>query len=340
MSRRKAVLVTGASGEMGTGLIHRLADRSDADLLGLDIRDLDPELSARCRETIRGDVLDQRLLDRLVSEFEIHTIFHLAALLSTRSEFTPETAHEVNVKGTLNLLKLAVEQSRWHGTPVKFLFPSSIAVYGIPDLETKTVVGKVRESDFNAPMTMYGCNKLYCEHLGRYYSDHYRQLSAEPEMAGVDFRSIRFPGLISAVTIPHGGTSDYAPEMIHAAAQSDVYACFVREDTQIPFLVMPDAIDALLMLMDAPKEDLSGQVYNVASFNPTALELADKVRHAFADAEISFVPDERRQRIVDSWPAQLDDQRARQDWGFAPKYDLDTGFEEVLVPAIRQRYAR
>jgi nucleoside-diphosphate-sugar epimerase len=340
MSRRKAVLITGASGEMGTGLVHRLAERSDADVLALDIRDLDRELSDRCHATIRGDVLDQRLLDRLVSEFEIHTVFHLAALLSTRAEFTPETAHEVNVKGTLNLLKLAVEQSRWHGSPVKFLFPSSIAVYGLPDLDTKAAVGKVEEDDFHAPTTMYGCNKLYCEHIGRYYADHYRQLSAEPEMAGVDFRAIRFPGLISAETVPHGGTSDFAPEMVHAAAKSEPYACFVREDTQIPFMVMPDAIDALMDLMDAPRHRLSNQVYNISSFSPTALELADLVRAAFPSCELSFRPDERRQRIVDSWPADVNDDRARKDWGFDPRYDLERGFSEYLVPAIRERYAR
>jgi nucleoside-diphosphate-sugar epimerase len=128
------VLVTGANGEMGHGLIQALANEHGHDVLGLDIKDLEPDVAAHCRATITGDILDRHLLERLVSEFEIHTVFHLAALLSTRSEFTPETAHEVNVTGTLNLLKLATEQARWHGNTVKFLFPSSIAVYGLPDL--------------------------------------------------------------------------------------------------------------------------------------------------------------------------------------------------------------
>ncbi|MEM1024516.1 MAG: NAD-dependent epimerase/dehydratase family protein [Myxococcota bacterium] len=339
MARRKAVLVTGAGGEMGTGLIERMSDKSEYDLLGLDIRELAEPVASRCHARIVGDVLDQRLLDRLVSEFEIHAIFHLAALLSTRAEFTPETAHEVNVKGTLNLLKLAVEQSRWHGAPVRFLFPSSIAVYGLPDRATKEAVGRVPEDAHLMPTTMYGCNKLYCEHLGRYYAHHYRQLSAEPELAGVDFRSIRFPGLISAFTVPHGGTSDYAPEMLHAAAKKEPYACFVREDARIPFMAMPDAIDALLRLMEAPRERLSTEVYNISAFSPTALELADLVRHAMPAADISFAPDAKRQQIIDSWPGQVDDDRARRDWGLSPAHDLDRAFSEYLLPNIRRRYA-
>ena len=213
------MLVTGASGEMGSSLIVRLAKRAGMDVLAMDLKPLEPELSGRCRATLVGDILDQRLLSRLVSEYEIHAIFHLAALLSTRSEFTPETAHEVNVTGTLNLLRLAVEQSRWHGQQVKFMFPSSIAAYGLPDLATKRRAGRVKEGDFNLPSTMYGCNKLYCEHLGRYFTHHYRQLAAGDERHGVDFRAIRFPGLVSAFTVPSGGTSDYGPEMIHAAAR-------------------------------------------------------------------------------------------------------------------------
>jgi len=340
LSRRKAILVTGASGEIGTGLIERLSHNADYDLLALDIRELDESLGSKCHARIQGDILDDRLLERLVSEFEIHAVFHLAALLSTRAEFTPKTAHEVNVQGTLNLLELAVEQSRWHGHPVKFLFPSSIAVYGLPDLETKGAHEAVREDEFNFPTTMYGCNKLYCEHLGRYYMRHYRQLAAEANAAGVDFRSIRFPGLISAFTVPHGGTSDFAPEMLHAAARGEPYACFVREDTRIPFMAMPDAVDALLALWDAEAEALTQQVYNITSFSPTALEVADLVRRAFPAADVHFSPDAKRQGIVDTWPAEVDDARARRDWGYAPKFDLERAFETYLLPNIRERYRR
>ncbi|MCO5167158.1 MAG: NAD-dependent epimerase/dehydratase family protein [Planctomycetes bacterium] len=338
MRRKPVVLVTGASGEMGHGLIERLSERGGLDILALDIRELPPEVRARCAHTITGDILDQFLLGRLVSEFEIHAVFHLAALLSTRSEFTPETAHQVNVGGTLNLLKLAIEQSRWHGQRVKFMFPSTIAIYGIPDRATKEAAGRVREDAFLTPSTMYGCNKLYCESLGRYFSRHYRQLAVEKERAGVDFRSLRFPGLISAFTVPSGGTSDYAPEMIHAAAQDQPYACFVREDTRIPFMAMPDGIDALLELMDAPAEALTRVVYNCGAFAPSAGELAALTRQAFPGARIAFEPDLKRQGIVDSWPADVDDSAARRDWGFAPALDLERTFHEYLVPNIRGRY--
>ncbi len=340
MARKSVVLVTGASGEMGHGLITRLAELGTFDILALDIRPLGPELSRHCTASRVGDILDRHLLDRLRSEFEISVVFHLAALLSTRAEFIPETAHEVNVEGTLGLLRLAVEEARSHGRPVKFLFPSSIAVYGLPDLGTKRDAGKVAEDEWLLPVTMYGCNKLYCEHLGRYFARHYRQLAPQSEPSGVDFRAIRFPGLISAFTVPSGGTSDYAPEMIHAAAQDRPYACFVREDTRIPFMAMPDAIMALLTLLDAPAKSLTTSVYNVAAFNPSAGELAALVRQAFVGTEIIFTPDHRRQAIVDSWPEDVDDTRARHDWGFRPAHDLGRTFNEYLLPNVRRRYAR
>jgi nucleoside-diphosphate-sugar epimerase len=339
MARKPVVLVTGASGEMGHGLIHRLTELGTFDVLALDIRALDPELAQCCAATRVGDILDRHLLERLMSEFEISVVFHLAALLSTRAEFIPETAHEVNVQGTLNLLRLAVEEARSLGRAVKVLFPSSIAVYGLPNLAAKRAAGKVVEHEWLAPATMYGCNKLYCEHLGRYFARHYRQLAPQSEPSGVDFRAIRFPGLISAFTVPSGGTSDYAPEMIHAASQGRPYACFVREDTRIPFMAMPDAIRALLALMEAPVESLTTLVYNVSAFSPTAGELAGLVRQAFPEAQITFAPDLRRQAIVDSWPEDVDDARARRDWGFRPAYDLDRAFNEYLLPNVRRRYA-
>ena len=340
VARRPVVLVTGAGGEMGHTLIRRLAEMGALDVLALDLRPLDPEL-ARCCAAVRvGDILDRHLLDRLMSEFEISVVFHLAALLSTRGEFVPETAHEVNVQGTLNVLRLTVEEARSLGRPVKFLFPSSIAVHGLPTLEAKRMAGRVAEDQWLMPITMYGCNKLYCEHLGRYFARHYRQLARQGEPSGVDFRAIRFPGLISAFTVPSGGTSDYAPEMIHAAAQGRPYACFVREDTRIPFLAMPDAIEALLALMQVPAESMTTLVYNVSAFNPTAGELAELVRRVFPAEHITFAPDPRRQAIVDSWPEDVDDSRARRDWGFRPAYDLNRAFNEYLLPNVTRRYAR
>jgi nucleoside-diphosphate-sugar epimerase len=185
---------------------------------------------------------------------------------------------------------------------------------------------------------MYGINKLYCEQLGNYYANFYRQLDAESTSGRIDFRGLRFPGLISAATLPAGGTSDYAPEMLHYAAQAKPYACFVREDTRIPFMAMPDAVRALLRLEAAPRASLSQQVYNVGAFNPSAKEFHEHVRHAFPRAETSFEPDLKRQAIVDSWPADVDVTAAVKDWGWNPHYSLEKAFGEYLIPAVLKRY--
>jgi threonine 3-dehydrogenase len=280
------------------------------------------------------------LLERILAEFEVDLVFHLAALLSTRGEFSPTTAHQVNVEGTLRMLDFAQKEGESHGRPVVFMYPSSIAVYGLPDLEAKARAGRVREQDWNMPITMYGCNKLYCEHLGRYYAGHYRQLAADTLAGKVDFRCVRLPGLISAMTVPSGGTSDYAPEMLHAAAEGQPYACFVRPDTRIPFMAMPDAVDALLALAQAPRESLSRTVYNVRALNPSANEVRQRVMAAFPGADVTFEPHQKRQKIVDSWPADVDDSAARRDWGFAPRYDEARAFEEYLVPTIRELYRK
>ena len=185
---------------------------------------------------------------------------------------------------------------------------------------------------------MYGCNKLYCEQLGHYYAHHYKQLAADPHSGRVDFRAVRFPGLISAVTVPSGGTSDYGPEMIHAAARGEPYACFVRPDTRIPFMAMPDGVDALMALARAPRERLSQTAYNLGAFAPTAEDIRAEVLHAFPDAVVTFQVDAKRQGIVDSWPEDVDDSAARRDWGFAPRYDFTSAFREYLIPGIRDRY--
>lgn len=337
--RKRVVLVTGANGEIGHGLIHHIAERGGREVVALDLNPLDPALARRCVDSIQGSILDAELFARLVSRYEFLTIYHLAATLSTRAEYTPVAAHNVNVQGTLNLLEMAADQTEWSGQRVKFMFPSSIAVYGLPDLDTKEMSGRVREKSWNLPITMYGCNKAYCEHVGRYYVSHYKQLSArQGEITGVDFRGLRFPGLISAVTVPTGGTSDYAPEMIHAAARGEPYRCFVREDTRIPFMAMPDAVRALTLLEDAPEDGLSWRNYNVTSFNPSAAEFRRLVLSRWPDADISFEPDRKRQAIVDSWPADVNDDAARQDWGWSPEFDLNRAFEEYLVPGIEKFY--
>lgn len=337
--REEIVLVTGANGEMGHGLIHQLHSDGAA-IVALDVSPLDKVLRDKVSTWIVGDVLDQMLLGRLVVEHQIRTIYHLASILSTKAEYNPETAHRINVEGTLNLLRLAVEQSQWQGRAVKFIYPSSIAAYGVSCLDEKSSSGKVKENDCSNPTTMYGINKLYCEHLGRYYNSFYRQLAVDSGVTHtVDFRAIRFPGLISAETVPTGGTSDYGPEMLHAAAQNIPYACFVRPDTRIPFMVMPDAIRSLVKLEASPREKLGQYVYNVTSFSPSAQEIYDIVLKAFPGAEIRFEVDERRQKIVDTWPEDIDDTAAQKDWGWKPDYDLIRAFEGYLIPAIKNRYS-
>lgn len=336
--RKRVILITGAVGEIGQALVHGLAKGKNNRLLTLDLDPL-PEHIASLATHVTGDILDGRLLSRLVSEYEIDVIYHLAALLSTRAEFTPEAAHRVNVEGTMKLLQLAAEQSERLDRPVRFIFPSSIAAYGLPDLKTKRRDDKVREWEWNSPTTMYGCNKLYCEMMGTYFSRHYQQLAAKrPTM--VDFRSVRFPGLISAFTVPSGGTSDYASEMLHAAAQGESYSCFVREDTRIPFMAMPDAVTALLRLSTSAASGLRRRVYNVTSFSPTASEIRALVLKSFPGARIDFEQDPKRQGIVDSWPADLDDSAARTDWGWQPVYDMERAFKDYLIPNIIRRYEK
>jgi threonine 3-dehydrogenase len=233
---------------------------------------------------------------------------------------------------------MAQNQSARVGRAVRFLFPSSIAVYGLPSLEEKRAAGRVREEQWNVPITMYGCNKLYCEHVGRYFAHH----AARPAGGGacVDFRSIRFPGLISADTAPTGGTSDFGPAMIHAAAAGQPYACFVRPDARIPFMATPDAVRALLDLSLADGERLTTSAYNIGAFSLSAAQIADRVKKTFPAARIEYEPDAHRNAIVDSWPEDVDDSRARADWGWAAAYPWERAFDEYLVPNITARYAR
>ncbi len=333
----KHVLITGANGEIGHGLIQQLAQQEDVAIYALDLHPLDPALQQHCALVQEGDITDPRSLTAF-QDVPIDWIFHLAAILSTSAEKQPETAHRVNIDGMLNILTFAQRNGQQFNHRVTVLFPSSIAVYGIPSLAQKHSAGPITEDQWVTPITMYGANKVYSELLGRYYSDFYRLLDPHTTRY-VDFRSVRFPGIISAFTLPTGGTSDYAPEMLHAAAQGKPYACFVREDTIIPFMVMPDAVNALLWLAQAPGEQLTRRVYNVQSFSFTAQEFADKVRQFFPDFQITFDPDPQRQRIVDSWPAAVDDSAARRDWNWHPHYDVERAFTEYLIPNIRRRYA-
>ena len=180
MLRKPVVLITGAGGEIGHGLITRLAASGRQRIVTLDLTRLEGDIGKLVTREFTGSILDNALLERILAEFEIDLVFHLAALLSTRSEFTPVMAHQVNVEGTLTLLEFAQKEGESHGRPVVFVYPSSIAAYGLPDADTRRTAGRVHEDQHTTPTTMYGCNKLYCELLGTYYARHYKQLSVAP----------------------------------------------------------------------------------------------------------------------------------------------------------------
>jgi threonine 3-dehydrogenase len=338
--RRRSVLITGAAGEIGHGLVKGLRTHDDIRIVATDLKELPEATHGLCDDVHVGDVCDVGLMQQLIAMHEVTEIYHLAALLSTRAEHVPEVAHEVNVGGTFNLLRLAASHSASHGTDVKFILPSTIAIYGLDGPEAKREAGRVREGEFNLPKTMYGANKLYCEHLGRYYARHYRRLADDRGSARIDFRSLRLPGVIAAETKPSGGTSDYVPEMIHAAASGAPYDCFVREVACIPWMTMPECIDSILKIGRVEASRLTQSVYNVASFRATAGEVADVVRRAFPGAEIKFVVDEDRQGIVDSWPMDVDCTKAITDWDYTPRWTLAEAFDQYLIPTVRTQYAQ
>ena len=336
--RKPVVLITGANGEIGHALVANLVEQRHQGVVSLDVNALDPHVARLVHREVTGSILDVNLLERILSEFEVDLIFHLAALLSTRSEFTPMAAHHVNVEGTLNLLEFAAHETESHGRPVVFVYPSSIAAYGLPDLETRSKAGRVREDDWNKPITMYGCNKLYCEHLGRYYSNHYKQL-LEAKAPRVDFRCVRFPGLISALTLPSGRD-------VGLRVGDDSRRCTRRGVRVVSFGPTRGFRSWRCRTRSmrfsscrfAQPNRLSATAYNVRAFNPSADEIRASALRAFPDARITYKVDAKRQAIVDSWPEDVDDTSARRDWDFAPAYDFDRAFHEYLIPTIRATY--
>ena len=179
------------------------------------------------------------------------------------------------------------------------------------------------------PNTTYGKSKLQCELDG---------VNIEKLNNRIDFRCIRFPGIISATTIPTGGTSDYAPEMVHAAAKNNRYDCFVSSKSTLPFIVMPDAILAIEKIMSVSKNQLSSNIYNITSFSPNVNELFDKVSSFFNQFQLEYVINKERQAIVDSWPDSIDDNLARIDWNWKPKYDFNDAYDRYIIPSIRKYY--
>ena len=309
------ILLTGAGGQVGLDLISRLLDGGDE----VHASDVAPRPAAAPPGLPWHplDVTDSAAVDRLVGDLRPDVIYHLAALLSARGEQRPQLAYAVNQGGTFNVL----EACRAHGVR-QLLFTSTIAVFG-PGLPSP-----VPDDVPLHPTTMYGVTKVAGELLGDYYRARY----------GLDFRAVRFPGLLSAA-LPGGGSSDYAPLMFIEGLRVGRYRAFCRPDTAIPMMYMPDGIRALIELARAPRERLSRSVYNIAAFSPTAQEIAAAAAAVIPGAAFTFEPDPVRQAILDSWPRALDDRLARRDWGWEPSYDLPR-MAEALVPEVHDLLRR
>lgn len=304
-------LVTGANGQIGSELVDTLRERHGADrVVGLD---LNPPTAQNGQSGagpfVTGDVRDRSVLAEAVSTYDVDTIYHLASLLSATGEQHPDRAWDVNTGGLKHVLDLA----RAHD--LRLFWPSSIAVFGPSTPKEQTPQQTVLD-----PTTMYGVTKRTGELLCRYYHRRY----------GVDVRSLRYPGLVSYKTEPGGGTTDYAVDMCAQAAAGRDYTCFLRSDTRLPMMYMPDALRATLALMDADGDALTVRdSYNVGALSFTPRELADSLQEHVPSFTCQYAPD-ARQDIADNWPSSLNDQAARADWDWAPEYDLDAMTEDML----------
>jgi len=305
------ILVTGANGQIGSELVEVLRERHGPS--GVVRLDLKPPPAPNGRSPDApfevADVRDRAALADIVARHDIDVIYHLASLLSATGEQHPDRAWDVNLGGLKNVLDLAQQHE------CRVFWPSSIAVFGPSTPKTNTPQDTVLD-----PSTMYGVTKRSGELLCQYY--HRRH--------GLDVRSLRYPGLVSYKTAPGGGTTDYAVDMFAAAADGRDYTCFLEPDARLPMMYMPDAIRATLALMDADAATLSvWDSYNVGGLSFSPEELATALRRYLPDFSCTYAPDERQQ-IADVWPASVDDEPARTDWNWTPKYDLDAMTEDML----------
>lgn len=319
------ILITGINGEMGSALVQKLHELQFDNIIGFDLNKPKGHIKKYLYKSYTGDIQNESLIKKIFENNKIDTIYHLASILSTKAESNPIMAHNINVGGFINIIK-NINQSN-----IKLFFPSSIAVYCL--LENKNN-NPITEEQFCNPNNIYGCNKLYCENLGTYFSKYSNKID------NLDFRSIRFSGIISANTLPHGGTSDYAPEMIHCAIQNKNYTCFVRSDSCIPFMVMPDAINGIISLMNTNRKKLTKDVYHIQAFSPSVENIYDKLISKFPNFKLNYNINSKRQALVDSWPSLLNQKRAIKDWGWSPKYNFDDAFEKYLIPKIIDFYKK
>lgn len=313
------ILVTGAVGQIGTELVHALRKKYGRDQVIAAGHTTKPTRAFRDSGPFQYlNVLDREQLAKTVVDNEISTIYHMASILSAVGELNPQLCYEVNTGGLYNVLEVA----RRHKLE-RLIQASSIAVFGL---------GVPRDNAPNdtilLPTTMYGVTKVSGELLSTYYFNKF----------GVDSRSVRLPGIVSSETMPGGGTTDYSVEMFYAAVEGRDYTCFVREDTVLPMMYMPDAVKALMDLAEADGSKLKHRVFNVNSMSFSAGELAESIRSVIPGFACEYRAD-YRQAIADSWPRSLDDSAAREEWNWRPIYDLPRMTED-MTKKLRQRLAK
>lgn len=304
------ILVTGSYGQIGTELTLRLRSiYGDANVIATDITPAPEALEAGgpCRYL---DVTDPRQVTALAVENKITHIYHLAAILSGNGELNPQKCWDVNMNGLYNILETA---RTWKVKQV--ITPSSIAAFGPDTPKEHTPIDTILR-----PTTMYGITKVAGELLNEYYNQKYN----------VDARSLRFPGIVSHETEPGGGTTDYAVDMYVKAVAGEDYTCFVTKETTLPFLYMPDALNALLELATADESKLIHRTFNITGFSASAAEFADAVSRRIPGFSCGFEPD-FRQIIAESWPRSIDDNDARREWGWKPSFDLEAMSDDMIA---------
>lgn len=305
------VLVTGALGQIGSELTASLRQRYGADnVVASDVKDMSGTKLCSAGPCCGLDVTDRVAIDRVVSQYKIDTIIHLAAILSATGEAKPDLAWKINMDGLYNILEVA----RVHSLN-QVMVPSSIAVFG-----PGTPLENTPDETILRPTTMYGLTKVAGELLGNYYFHKF----------GLDVRGLRYPGIISAETPPGGGTTDYAVAIFYEAVKQGRYTCFVREETRLPMMYMPDCLKATMDLLAAPLTGLTHHAdFNVGAMSFRASELAAEIRKHIPDFVCEYKPD-HRQAIADSWPKSVADDAARREWGWRPNYDLEAMTEDML----------
>jgi nucleoside-diphosphate-sugar epimerase len=306
----KKTLIVGACGQIGTELTLALRSRCGSEsVIASDIREGQQELM-RSGPFVQLDATDKAAIREVLESHEISDVYLMAAMLSATAEKNPAKAWDLNMGSLLNILELARS-----GKFNKLFWPSSIAVFGPSTPRTNTPQSTVME-----PTTVYGISKLAGEGWCAYYHRKF----------GVDVRSIRYPGLISWKAQPGGGTTDYAVEIYQEALSSGTYQCFVKEDTRLPMMYMDDAISGTLQVMDAPSAGITVRSsYNLGALSFTPAQMAESIRSHMPDFQISYAPD-YRQEIAETWPESIDDSKAREDWGWHPRFGLEDITREML----------